>query len=209
MLASSPTAVEDRQMLATKPPPPIRLHDDIGEDLLFPYHAQVDRHRKVGGIVDFHLHPSTNHKIRQSLAATLSRAGSFRDNRALYVNERPVSESSEKEHRTSGQAPVAVTTTPFSDLSVVVKARLSSTFNSYLIAQGHASAAKDVLITEIVTPKNPAFDRRKADGAIAEELGVLLDMNTVNMGKGSDHSEGPLKFGGLGVEQVHDHLVCH
>lgn len=31
----------------------------------------------------------------------------------------------------------------------------------------------------------------------------------VNMGEGSDLSQGPLKFGGLEVEQQDGHLICH
>lgn len=37
------------------------------------------------------------------------------------------------------------------------------------------------MITEILTPKHPAFDKNKADGAISADLGGLLDMDVVKI----------------------------
>lgn len=68
-----------------------------------------------------------------------------------------------------------------SDLSEAVRARLSKTFRSYFVAQGQAAAVEDVLITKIVSSKQPSFDWLKAVGVIGEELNVLLDMNAVNI----------------------------
>lgn len=42
LLTSLPTTIEGGQLLATKPPPPRRLREEIVENMLFPFHARVD-----------------------------------------------------------------------------------------------------------------------------------------------------------------------
>lgn len=62
-----------------------------------------------------------------------------------------------------------------------VQAHLQYDVESFFAGRGYASAAQDVLITEILNPQNPTFDQLKADGAISEELGGLLDMKEVKI----------------------------
>lgn len=89
ILASSPTAIEDGQLLATKPPLPPRLRGEIDEDMLFPYHATFDQYSKLGGVLEYNLHPLGNSAIRDCLSETLEISGPFCDARSIYVNENP------------------------------------------------------------------------------------------------------------------------
>lgn len=68
---SSPTATEDLQLLATKPPPPLRPRYDIDEDMLFPFHASVDANPKLDGVLDYNMYPLGNASIARALSSTL------------------------------------------------------------------------------------------------------------------------------------------
>lgn len=79
LLASSPEAIEDGQLLATKPPPARRLRNKINDDMLFPYHARLDYNQKMHGESDFILYYQANEQVARVLAKTLAKTGPFRD----------------------------------------------------------------------------------------------------------------------------------
>lgn len=120
----------------------------------------------------------------ESLAATLARAPLFCHARTLYVNGHPV--VTEKNpvtlERPEIKRPTALERIPrLFALGDAVRSRVSETVRSYFVAQDQVAVVDNVFVTKIFTPKHPAFDSLKADGAISEELGGLLDMNAVKI----------------------------
>lgn len=94
LLTSSFIAIGDGQLLATKPPPPHRLRDEIYEGMLFPFHARVDVNPKLQGVPDHHIHPPGKAAIGRFLSSTLSKAAPFTDNRVFHVKGRPIDHGS-------------------------------------------------------------------------------------------------------------------
>lgn len=63
MLAPSPTAIEDLQLLASKTPPPCRLRNEINNDILFHSHDSIDKNPKLSEILKIFTHPQANSAI--------------------------------------------------------------------------------------------------------------------------------------------------
>lgn len=97
--------------------------------------------------------------------------------RKLYNCARPVDSPPGKEEKSESQP--ASPSFPFKDLGNKVQQKVLVADDDYFVEKGHSGAINDVLIPEIVTPKDPAFDQLKADGAISDELNGLLYMNAV------------------------------
>lgn len=167
-------------MLVTNPTPPQRLRNEIYEDMVFPYHATVDRCSKLGDVLEYKLHPLGNSALCDSLLITIARSVSFYDARSIYFNVKPIDQDcAVKENTPSNRSAIHDLSVPYNDLREAVKVHLFSLVQFFFCSSGNTDAANDAFITDILTQKCPAFDRLKAEGAISEELGGILDVNAV------------------------------
>lgn len=124
--------------MATKPPPPGRLRQEIYEDMLFPYHAQVDHSPKLHGELDLILHTQANDRVVRALSSTLAKPGPFRDDRIIYFRGKPFAAPRKEESSQQQRSTAPLVSVSFSDLGDQVQLKLLEVVDYLFVEKGHA-----------------------------------------------------------------------